>query len=113
MLTGIIAGLVIGLFHILKENYRIGHLKEDLGDGQYAIRFTEHMTFLNKAAVMNALRALPEGSHVTIDGTASRFIDADVKEVVQSFATHAALDKISLDIKGIDGISLPEKLEEA
>ena len=107
MLTGILVGLAIGLFHILLYNYKLSHLKKDLGDGKYLIRLAEHATFLNKAAVMNALRELPDGCHVTIDATHSLMIDPDVREVIRNFAAHAPLDGTTLEVKGIDDLDAP------
>jgi MFS superfamily sulfate permease-like transporter len=107
MLTGIFVGLAVGLFHILMYNYRLSYLKKDLGGGKYIICLSEHMTFLNKASVMNVLRELPNGCHVTIDATQSLVIDPDVREVLQNFAAHAPMDGITLDVKGLEGLATP------
>jgi MFS superfamily sulfate permease-like transporter len=108
MLTGIVFGMLVGVFHILMNNYRLSHLVEDLGDEKYVIHLTEHMTFLNKAAVMNAFRELPEGCQVTVDASKTRMIDDDVKEVIRNYAFHAPGEGTKLAIIGLDDIQIPE-----
>jgi MFS superfamily sulfate permease-like transporter len=61
------------------------------------------MTFLNKAALKRILREVPKGCTLTIDMTGTRILDHDVREVIQDFATHAAVDDITLRIEGETG----------
>jgi len=101
MLTGIGLGMLVGAFHILLYNYRIDPYREDLGDGKFRIRLSEQMTFLNKASLRRVLAELPDGSAVTIDATATRFLDHDVREVLREFATHAPSVGIDLEWEGL------------
>ena len=101
MLTGIALGMLVAVFQILMYNYRIDPYTEHLGDGRVQIRLTEHMTFLNTACLKRVLRELPDGSLVTIDATATRIIDHDVREVLRDFATYAPSAGIELELKGI------------
>ncbi|MFQ5992505.1 MAG: SulP family inorganic anion transporter [Nitrospiraceae bacterium] len=101
MLTGIALGMLVAVFQILMYNYRMDPYTEHLGDGRVRIRLTEHMTFLNTACLKRVLRELPDGSLVTIDATATRIIDHDVREVLRDFATYARSAGIELELKGI------------
>ena len=112
LLKGIVLGLAVGIFNVLMYNYRLDYFMEDKGDGRYVIVLSEHTTFLNKAAVMNALRAIPSNSEVTIDASHSFVVDPDVKEVIESFAVHAALDGITIVVKGLDDVEKRMKAVE-
>lgn len=102
LLTGILLGMIVAVFHILIYNYQMDFYREQQTDGEMRIRLTEHMTFLNKAALKRILREVPKGSTVTIDMSDTRILDHDVQEVIQDFATHAEADDIKLQIEGED-----------
>ena len=99
LLTGILLGMVVAFFEILIYNYQLDFYREQHEDGSMSIRLTEHMTFLNKAALKRILREVPKGCRLTIDMKETRILDHDVREVIQDFATHAVADGIELDIE--------------
>jgi MFS superfamily sulfate permease-like transporter len=103
LLTGIIMGMVVAVFQILIYNYQLDFYREETADGRIRIRLTEHMTFLNKAALKRILREVPSGSAVTIDMTSTQILDHDVQEVIQDFAAHAESDGIDMQILGTAG----------
>jgi MFS superfamily sulfate permease-like transporter len=100
LLTGIMLGMVVAFFEILIYNYQLDFYREQSEDGDIKIRLTEHMTFLNKAALKRLLREIPKNSTLTIDMTGTRILDHDVREVIGDFATHAAADNVTLRIEG-------------
>ena len=104
LLLGITLGLVVALFNILQVNYRSNLLLEHVGERRYSIRLTEHMTFLNKAVLTRLLAVPRKGRHVTIDATASREVDHDVREVIQEFLVRAQSEGIDVEILGIDDL---------
>jgi len=97
LLTGMMVGLVIALVFVLKSNFRLSILKVNR-DGQYLVKFTRDVTFLNKALLHRILVQIPDGAHVYIDGTRSQFIDKDIIEMVEDFQKSAPLKKISVEI---------------
>lgn len=98
LLKGITAGMIVAFFEILIYNYQLNVYREDDADGRYTIRLTEHMTFLNKAALKRLLREVPPRSELTIDMSRTRIMDHDVREVIDNFVTHAKADDIKLEI---------------
>ncbi|MFW2388793.1 MAG: SulP family inorganic anion transporter [Polyangiales bacterium] len=100
LLKGIMLGMVVAFFEILIYNYQLNFYLEETSEGTFSIRLTEHMTFLNKAALKRILREIPEGSTLTIDMSGTRILDHDVREVIDNFATHAAADDIRLSVIG-------------
>ncbi len=103
LLTGIMLGMVVAFFEILIYNYQLDFYREETAPGCIRIRLTEHMTFLNKAALKRILREVPKGCELTIDMTGTRILDHDVREIIQDFATHAEADGIDMKILGTAG----------
>ncbi len=103
LLTGILLGMAVAFFEILIYNYQLNFYREETSAGSFTIRFTEHMTFLNKASLKRLLREIPSTSAVTIDMSATRILDHDVREVIENFTTHAAADGIDVTVVGATG----------
>ncbi len=103
LLTGIMLGMVVAFFEILIYNYQLDFYREETAKGCFTIRLTEHMTFLNKAALKRILRDVPPDCTLTIDMTSTRILDHDVREVITDFATHAESDGITLTVEGARG----------
>ncbi len=92
LLIGIGIGMAIGFFFILRENLSTSHflnMGKHKGADYIKIELSEHVSFLNKASIADALEQLPENSMVDIDGTKSTFIDYDVLEVIHDFQKKA------------------------
>ncbi len=104
MLTGIAMGMAVGVFNILMQNYRSDFVLEERGGNHFVLRLSEHVSFLNKAAITNGLGEVPAGSRVVIDGSSSAAIDADVLEVIRDFRVRAAEDGIDLELRNVDGL---------
>jgi len=91
--------MATAFFEILIYNYQLDFYREETSAGCFTIRLTEHMTFLNKAALKRILREVPADCSVTIDMTGTRILDHDVREVIRDFTKHAEVDGIKLVIK--------------
>lgn len=108
LLKGITAGLVIGVFYILKANYKspyFFHKEEHPEKEVIRIQLSENVSFLNKASIVMTLDHLPDGSRVIIDGSKSTFIDYDVLEAIQDFRISARERGIALELIGIPEVS--------
>jgi MFS superfamily sulfate permease-like transporter len=103
LLKGITLGMIVAFFEILIYNYQLNFYREETEPGCFKIRLTEHMTFLNKAALKRLLREVPPGCALTIDMTGTRILDHDVREVIEDFKTHAETDGIRLTVEGAAG----------
>ena len=110
LLKGVGIGLVVGFFFILKANaeqaYFINQDAPDRQPGTFYLRLSEHVSFLNKASIVNALERLPAGSHVILDGTQSVDIDYDVLEAIETFRRVAPERDIRLELRGIEQVGV-------
>lgn len=108
LLKGIGVGMAIAVFYILRKNYiNDVNCKKIEVDGKitYHLVLSEEVTFLNKASITKELDAIPENSHVIIDGSKSYTIAYDVIENIQEFVEHTfKLRNITAETKGIDTV---------
>lgn len=114
LLIGIIIGMAVGIFFILKENYKVPYHyhQEELdqeGNRLIKIRLSEHVSFLNKASLRLALENIKKGSNVVVDGTMSTEIDFDALEVIHNFKATAPERNISVQLINIPEIA-PQSL---
>ena len=101
LLIGISIGMAIGIFYILKNNMANTYTKSATGLSAaepIVIKLSEEVSFLNKASILVTLESLPEGCHVIIDGSSSKYIDYDVLEVINDFKETANYKNIKLEL---------------
>jgi MFS superfamily sulfate permease-like transporter len=100
LLVGIGLGLAAAVFSILLTNYRTAYFVDAAPGPSMKLVLSEHVSFLNRAAIMRALDAIPAGAKVTIDASRTVDMDQDVYELLQSFAQHAQLSGTELTLLG-------------
>lgn len=98
LLVGISIGIAVGLFFVLKTNFSRDLISVN-ENGNYLIRLTDEVSFLNKALLRRTFSEIPAGSYVLIDGTRSRFIDQDILETINDFRESAPNRNISVQLK--------------
>ncbi|MGB3467903.1 MAG: SulP family inorganic anion transporter, partial [Cyclobacteriaceae bacterium] len=111
LLRGIIIGIAVGIFYVVRTNIRKAITVAKLDGGNYILEFNKDASFLNKASIRNKLRNLPDGTHVTIDLTNADFIDHDVIETIEDFVFTAELKNITLDFKGTEDMDIHRKMK--
>jgi MFS superfamily sulfate permease-like transporter len=98
LLTGIVIGILVGLFFVVKSNFRSAILvmKDDV---RYLIRFKREVSFLNKSFIRKTFEKIPDETAVLIDPTRANFIDKDVIDIVNDFIVNASTRGIRVYIK--------------
>lgn len=104
LLIGIGLGLAVAVFAILLNNYQNPFFVDRDPSAGVRIVLSEDVSFLNRAAVMCALAAVPPGARVVIDATRSVSIDHDVYELIDDFRQRASAQNIDLTIEGLEGL---------
>ena len=93
LLMGIGIGLVAATLFLLYGNFRTpyfaGRSRHKEGETLF-LELSEHVTFLNKARIREALNELPDDSKVVVDGRRAAVVDPDVMDVLEDFKLHAA-----------------------
>jgi carbonic anhydrase len=104
LLAGILVGLAISLFYILKSSSqtRINIVKEIYPKGEInRLILPQQLTFLNKAPLVEELNSIPKDSKVIIDARYTQYIDKEILELLKEFKDELAPGKhISLNLTG-------------
>lgn len=108
LLTGVVIGMLVSLFFILKSSLSNQHslmLEHHLGMTLRRIVFAHQVSFLNKASLRRVLADIPENSNLVLDARETSYIDADVLDTIQDFATTTAPTRnISVSLIGFKSI---------
>jgi MFS superfamily sulfate permease-like transporter len=98
LLKGVIIGIGVGLFFVIRSNFRSAVVMVN-DNNRYLIRLRKDVSFLNKPIIKKKLEEVPENAHVLIDAGRADFIDKDIIEVIEDFIIHAPLSNITVEIK--------------
>ncbi len=98
LLKGVIIGIGVGLFFVIRSNFRSAVVVVN-DNNRYLIRLRKDVSFLNKPIIKKKLEEVPENSHVLIDAGRADFIDKDIIEVIEDFIIHAPLSNITVEVK--------------
>lgn len=103
LLKGMAIGMAVGIFFVLRTNYRSAFTLTR--DGQnYLLRLQKDVSFLNKAHLRSYLEDIEENSYLVIDGTRAGFIDQDIMETIQDFIKAASDYNIRVELKEMRGL---------
>jgi len=98
LLKGVVIGIGLGLFYILRSNFRTAVFVVN-DENRYLFRMRKDVSFLNKPIIKGKLESVPENGYVLIDASRADFIDKDIIEVIEDFTLHAHLKNIKVEIK--------------
>lgn len=98
LLKGVIIGCFIGLFFVIRSNFKSAVFVVNDAN-KYLFRLRKDVSFLNKPIIKNRLEKVPDNSYVLIDATRADFIDKDIIEVIEDFLKHAQLKGITVELK--------------
>ncbi|MEN9611458.1 MAG: hypothetical protein RLZZ628_2272 [Bacteroidota bacterium] len=105
LLMGVLIGVAINVFYLLKNNYSNPFVleKESLHVGEtIRMKLPNQVTFLNKTSIKTTLWEIPQASKVIIDATYCDFIDNDILELIETYKTTVSTHKaIQLKIIGL------------
>jgi MFS superfamily sulfate permease-like transporter len=97
LLIGISIGLGVSFLVILYYNFKLSHYLS-IENNVYHIRLTEHMTFLNKASLIETLLKIPNNVTVIIDESKAKFLANDIIESIEDFKIRAIDKNITIEI---------------
>ena len=115
LLIGVGVGLSVGVFFLLRNNYRNPYFYTlDKSEGKDIIRLklAQEVSFLNKGAIQHVLTHMPANTTVIIDGTNSLFIDKDVLDTIHDYEQNAFTKNIKVELIEIKKAYKLPKLKE-
>ena len=98
MLTGIVVGMLVSLFYLVRSNFKSAILVVN-DNNNYLIRLRKDVSFLNKPIIKKHLQTFPDNSFVIVDATRADFIDKDIIEEINDFISNAPSRGISVSVK--------------
>ncbi len=93
LLIGVLIGLAISVGFILQSNFRRPIrcvVEKHLNNEVVRIELANTVSFLNRAALDQALNDVPSGGHVLIDAETTDYIDPDVLALIRDYTNVAA-----------------------
>jgi MFS superfamily sulfate permease-like transporter len=102
LLKGIVIGIAIGLFFVIRANYHASITLSKEGN-HYRLSLNKDVSFLNKALLRKLLNQIEENCSVTIDATKAAFIDQDILETLNDFSQTAPDDNIRVELIDVMG----------
>ncbi|MDR5591245.1 SulP family inorganic anion transporter [Christiangramia sp. SM2212] len=117
LLIGIGLGLVVGIFVILVKSYQNSHFlhieKAENGGNVVKMELAEEVTFINKGAILKELNKLEENSFLVMDVRKTRYLDADIIEILDDFKIKAREKNIDIKIISERGtVENPESYQQ-
>jgi MFS superfamily sulfate permease-like transporter len=98
LLKGVIIGIFIGLFYVIRSNYRTAVFSIQEGN-DVLIRLRKDVSFFIKPILKQKLEAIPENTNLIIDLVHAEHLDRDVIDTINEFIQHAPLKNINCMIK--------------
>jgi MFS superfamily sulfate permease-like transporter len=105
LLSGVMIGMLVGVFFILYKNYRTSfHFDPDAYRPGEPVRMilSEDVSFLNKASLQRTLGSLPPGARVVIDGSQVVDLDPDIDEILKDAVVRAPRQGVEIELTGFD-----------
>jgi carbonic anhydrase len=107
LLVGVLIGLAAAIGFILHSNFRRPLRKiveKHLGGEVVHIELADQVSFLNRAALSNALDNVPNGGHVLLDARTTDYIDPDVLHLIHDYKDRMAPARgVELSLVGFHG----------
>lgn len=101
LLFGIGIGMMVGFYFVIKTNYQSAFTVTEF-NGNYLVKLQKDVSFLNKGPLKNQLSQIPDNSFVIINTIKAKFIDQDIKDVLQDFISSSIDRNIQINVEGFE-----------
>ena len=97
LLKGVLIGIAAGVFYIIRSNFRKAiFIIND--NNNYLIRLRKDVSFFSKPQLKHIFENIPANAAVIIDLTKAEFIDKDIIDTINEFATNASEKNITVTV---------------
>lgn len=104
LLEGVLIGMACATWFLVRANCRSALAFTQSG-AHALLRLNTEVSFLNRRELRDHLARVPAGGALIIDASATRFIDADIREDIDRFVDGAAERGITVELKRYQGVS--------
>ncbi len=102
LLKGILVGLLVGLYYVIRTNYHAAISLTQSGK-HYLLQLNKDVSFLNRALLRSYFDQIDEGGYLVIDGSKTQFIDHDILEAIEDFIQSAPDANITVETIDVIG----------
>jgi MFS superfamily sulfate permease-like transporter len=107
LLVGVMIGLIISIFFILRTYYNLSIVNviknEDLKE--WHLKFHSYTTFLSKANIKMILDSVPNNSKLILDFSECIILDQEIQELINAYRDNAYRKNIELIINNSDSLN--------
>ncbi len=111
LLKGIMIGIVMGLYYVIRANYHAS-ISMTRSEDCFVLTMNKDVSFLNRALLRKFFNQIEENCTIVIDGSKAQFIDYDILETIHDFILSAQDNNIiveTIDLEGKEKIkTLPD-----
>lgn len=97
LLKGVLIGIAAGVFYIIRSNFRKAIFVIN-DNNNYLIRLRKDVSFFSKPQLKQIFENIPANGAVIIDLTKAEFIDKDIIDTINEFATNASEKNITVTV---------------
>ncbi|WP_338765310.1 SulP family inorganic anion transporter [Bernardetia sp. ABR2-2B] len=114
LLIGILIGIAVGFFFIIRANIRTAISIKQVGrdENYFEIIFNKDLSFVNRAFLRDIFVKVPDHTFLIIDGTKANFIDKDIEDTIKNFIKEAEQHDIAVTLKNVAFVSSEEAIKE-
>jgi MFS superfamily sulfate permease-like transporter len=102
LLKGILVGLLVGFYYVIRTNYHAAISLTQSGK-HYLLQLNKDVSFLNRALLRHYFEQVDEGGYLVIDGSKTQFIDHDILEAIEDFIQSAPDANITVETVDVIG----------
>jgi MFS superfamily sulfate permease-like transporter len=100
LLTGIALGMITSIALVLTQHIQSGFVLKTSqvnGKNHTQMILSEHVSFLNKSAILNVFENIPNQTSLDIDAQNTRFIHPDILDAIRSFQNTSSSKQITIN----------------
>ena len=114
LLIGILIGLAVGFFFVVRANVKTAISIKQIGinEEHFEIVFNKDLSFVNRAFLRDIFARIPNHTTVLLDGTKANFMDKDIEDTIKDFINNAQQHDIKVRLKNVKFTSLEEAIRK-
>jgi MFS superfamily sulfate permease-like transporter len=100
LLTGIALGMITSIALVITQHIQSGFVLKTSqvnGKNHTQMILSEHVSFLNKSAILNVFENIPNQTSLDIDAQNTRFIHPDILDAIRSFQNTSSSKQITIN----------------
>lgn len=114
LLIGILVGLAVGFFFVVRANVKTAISIKQIGrdKNHFEVIFNKDLSFVNRAFLRDIFARIPNHTTVLVNGTNANFMDKDIEDTIKDFIKNAQQHDIEVKLKNVEFTSSEEAIKK-